>query len=212
VLDPDEIDRRRVCEMVSLTAEMQLVGHAPWLCAEVLTSRPDFILICSNLVTANLKELRSLTRELPSLRFVFFDRKPSINTFLDALSLPVCGLLSLNHLSGQEFVRSLTTISLGGAVIEPIAAQELIEHLRELPTGVLSEAAGLSPLSQRENEVLAYVSNGMANKEIASRLHISLGTVRAHLRSIFRKLDVSSRTAAANFNRHLGGIAARGSS
>ena len=51
-------------------------------------------------------------------------------------------------------------------------------------------------LSGRETEILRQVSCGLSNKEIAGELSITVGTTKGHLYRIFRKLDVSSRTAA----------------
>ncbi len=56
---------------------------------------------------------------------------------------------------------------------------------------------GLEALTGREKEILARVTEGMSNKEIASVLHISERTVKNHLSNIFRKLNVSDRTQAA---------------
>lgn len=53
------------------------------------------------------------------------------------------------------------------------------------------------PLSRRELEVLSLAAQGLNNAEIARHLVVSIRTVHAHLRSIYRKLDVHSRTAAA---------------
>jgi NarL family two-component system response regulator YdfI len=51
-------------------------------------------------------------------------------------------------------------------------------------------------LSEREQEVLAFLAQGAANKEIAHRLHITERTVKAHVTSIFNKLGVNSRAEA----------------
>ncbi len=53
-----------------------------------------------------------------------------------------------------------------------------------------------TPLSPREMEILQYVTRGLSNKEIASELSLSIRTVQGHLRQIFKKLGVSSRTEA----------------
>ena len=60
------------------------------------------------------------------------------------------------------------------------------------------------PLSSRELEVLALVAKGLTNREIAARLYLSLHTVKAHARSIYAKLGVSSRTQAVARGRALG--------
>jgi len=66
------------------------------------------------------------------------------------------------------------------------------------PSLVAKLAAGMSnePLTGRELEVLALLARGKSNKEIGKNLYISETTVKSHLRSIFTKLNVLSRTAA----------------
>jgi LuxR family maltose regulon positive regulatory protein len=54
----------------------------------------------------------------------------------------------------------------------------------------------VEPLSDREAEVLQLIAQGLTNREIASRLYLSLNTIKAHTRNIYGKLDVHSRTQA----------------
>ncbi|MFP4564226.1 MAG: response regulator transcription factor, partial [Spirochaetia bacterium] len=62
----------------------------------------------------------------------------------------------------------------------------------------------LESLSERELEVLEIIAQGLSNQEIAERLYLSLYTVKAHIRNIFGKLDVTSRTQAVARARELG--------
>jgi predicted ATPase/DNA-binding CsgD family transcriptional regulator len=76
-----------------------------------------------------------------------------------------------------------------------LTAEQAVEEALKADVSSPSEE-GLSP---RELEVLGLVAEGLANAEIAKRLFVSVRTVHAHLRSIYRKLGVSSRTAAARY-------------
>ena len=67
-----------------------------------------------------------------------------------------------------------------------------------------------SELSERELEILRLVASGASNKEIAQDLCISLNTVKVHLRNIFDKTGVSSRTEAALYAMRMGWVAAPG--
>jgi LuxR family maltose regulon positive regulatory protein len=62
----------------------------------------------------------------------------------------------------------------------------------------------IEPLSDRELEILQLISEGLTNREIASRLFLSLNTVKAHSRNIYGKLDVHNRTEAVARARALG--------
>lgn len=75
------------------------------------------------------------------------------------------------------------------------AAQREGEHLRSLPIG--SRPALAAGLSQREQEVLAQVARGRSNKAIADALYVSPNTVKTHVASLLRKLDVHSRAQLA---------------
>jgi DNA-binding NarL/FixJ family response regulator len=77
------------------------------------------------------------------------------------------------------------------------AVQELLSLCRAPLAGGLTEC---------EAEVLRSVADGLSNTEIATRLNISPRTVHAHLRSIFEKLKVNSRTAATHEATRLGAI------
>jgi LuxR family maltose regulon positive regulatory protein len=90
-----------------------------------------------------------------------------------------------------------------------LAAVPVAEAEPTAPSRTQSQAPGLGseiiePLSEREVEVLQLVAKGLTNQEIASRLFLSLNTVKVHTRNIYGKLDVHSRTQAVDRARALG--------
>jgi LuxR family maltose regulon positive regulatory protein len=72
------------------------------------------------------------------------------------------------------------------------------------PKNQSSDAEWIEPLTERELEVLQLIANGLTNQDIASKLYLSLNTVKAHTRSIYGKLVVKSRTQAIVRARALG--------
>lgn len=67
----------------------------------------------------------------------------------------------------------------------------------ETPANILADHLVLiDPLTERELEVLRMIMDGYSNQEIGDKLFITLGTVKAHVSTIYRKLDVRSRTQA----------------
>jgi len=86
--------------------------------------------------------------------------------------------------------------------------QEL-RQLQELPRGEKGEAFMPSPLTRRETEILNHIAHGYMNKQIAAKLGISEQTIKNHMTSILRKLDVNDRTQAVVLAMHSGWISSR---
>ena len=101
-------------------------------------------------------------------------------------------------------------VDAGASVADVAADAELMVVAREprggsRVSGVFERDTASAPvLTQREREVLALLADGLANKQIASRLGISTNTVKTHLELLFDKLDVSTRTEAVTAAARMG--------
>jgi DNA-binding NarL/FixJ family response regulator len=87
--------------------------------------------------------------------------------------------------TGEDLVGAVRSVHEGGCHLSPSIAAKLAQSL------------AAEPLTAREEEVLALVTEGLCNKRVAKRLDIGVGTVKTHLRAAFDKLQVSSRAQAA---------------
>jgi DNA-binding NarL/FixJ family response regulator len=121
-------------------------------------------------------------------------------------------LLELVASTGQvdTFVLAHRTIPDVGRKLISAAADEFLSkafsHV-EVPSdtdlGVVPSSANLTTLSKRESEVYALLCRGMSNREIAAHLFLSEKTVKVHLRHVYEKLGVKTRTQAALLSQGL---------
>jgi DNA-binding NarL/FixJ family response regulator len=88
---------------------------------------------------------------------------------------------------------AIRTVAAGGAFFDPMIAGLVLRRL--LPEG--SETQN-SPLTPRETEILSLIAQGVSNNQIAEQLFVSLGTVKAHVAEILKKLAATDRAHAAS--------------
>ena len=99
--------------------------------------------------------------------------------------------------AGPELlVQAIHAAANGDALISPNVTARLLSTFAHGPAKG-KPAQPLTPLTEREEEVLAHVANGLTNAEIADELHVSLSTVKTHLASLMTKLDVRNRVGLA---------------
>ncbi|HXQ16494.1 MAG TPA: response regulator transcription factor [Caulobacteraceae bacterium] len=94
----------------------------------------------------------------------------------------------------EHCVEAIREIRRGGSPISPIIARQLLAQIRPEPPQPLN--LPVSPLSEREFEVLNLLSRGVSYAECADILHITANTIATHVKNIYRKLEVNSRAEA----------------
>lgn len=109
-----------------------------------------------------------------------------------------------------DFAHDIDMRSIDGVIMKSTTGAELVDALERIHRG---EFVGRCPigdrdlsatLTEREREVLALLSQGSTNREIAEELYISIDTVKTHVRKVFAKLGVGNRTQAALMARDNG--------
>ena len=130
------------------------------------------------------------------------------------------GVLVIAAQVRQQPLVSAMRRGLGGLVLASCSERELLAAVLALAAGqsyICVEVAqriavdfAREPLTMREEDVLQLLARGLCNKSIAGKLGIAVGTVKAHVKSIFGKLEASSRTEAASIATELGIIAIPG--
>ena len=116
-----------------------------------------------------------------------------------ASSIPDCRLMLLEGESGPPFVGDLDEVN--KTFFDFLSDEDPV--LPRMITGHTSQAL-IDPLNPREIQVLRLIREGKSNEDIGEQLVVTVGTVKAHLRNIYRKLDVRSRTQALARSGELG--------
>jgi NarL family two-component system response regulator LiaR len=101
----------------------------------------------------------------------------------------------LKNVSGDELISAVRAVYAGEPMIHPAVLRKVMTRFKTPPPAPAPVHA-LSPLSEREMEVLKIAAKGVSNRDIANELFISERTVQAHMRSVFNKLGVGSRSEA----------------
>lgn len=120
---------------------------------------------------------------------------------LPAIRAGASGFL-LKDTPPEELLAAVRTVHAGDSVIAPSTTRRLLEHVAGLPDPAGERArrdraaAALSPLTQREQEVLLAVGRGLSNTEIAAELFLSEATVKTHIGRIFAKCGLRDRVQA----------------
>lgn len=161
----------------------------------VATLDPDIVLCDVRLRGASGLDLtRRLVERDPGRRVVLLSVYDDEQYLYQALRAGAVGYL-LKRVNGDELVGYLEQVNGGETVVDATMAGRAAASAARLQRGEFWPGARLG-LSHRESEVLALVVAGLSNKAIAGRLVVGDETVKSHVRSIYRKLDVSDRAGA----------------
>src|SRR5436309_1982016 len=154
--------------------------------------QPDVILMDINLPGASGIECTArLTRQLPAAQVIMLTVYEDTASIFSALKAGACGYL-LKRSSPAEILEAMTTVRTGGAPMTSEIARKIVNAFQS----PVPNPADAAMLSAREIEILELLSQGRVSKEIADQLSISYHTVRVHLKHIYEKLHVRSRSEA----------------
>ena len=158
--------------------------------AKIKELRPDVVLMDINLPgMSGIRCTRGVKELLPDCHVVMLTVEEDDVDIFNALKAGASGYL-LKLTSPAEILASISQVVGGGAPMSNTIARKVIQTFHPIGTGAVEM------LTDRESEILKHLAQGYLYKEIAENLGISVETVHTHLRNVYRKLHVRSRTEA----------------
>lgn len=194
IVEDDAVLRRTLSRLVSDGRGFRCVAacaSAEEALQELPGAKPKVVLMDLNLPKMSGAEcIRRLKELLPSTQFIVLTVYEDSEHIFRALKAGASGYL-LKRAEPEEVIEAIRDASEGGAPMSSQIARRVVHSFHELEPG-----PPIAALTERENAILSLLCKGFANKEIGDQLSISIPTVRTHLRHIYEKLHVRSRTEA----------------
>ena len=218
-------DQRLLCEgfreLIELEPDLEVVGMAgdgeeALAMVERLSATrtaPDVVLMDVRMPRLDgIAATRAFKERWPEIRIVIlttFDERALIQAGLQAGAEGYV----LKDITAEQLAMTIRVVAQGQVLLHPDVAHKVLASLSSAPiepavtapaTPAFVGVSTLSPLTEREREVLALLAHGASNREISETLYIASGTVKRHLSNILGKLGVRDRTQAALKARELG--------
>jgi DNA-binding NarL/FixJ family response regulator len=192
--DNDEI-REGLSVLISGSAGFQCVATYPT--AEnalkyLPAHKPDVVLMDIQLPgMSGIECVRDLKKLLPDLQIMMLTVYEDDDNVFKSILAGASGYV-LKKTPPSELLEAISDLHNGGSPMSDRIARKVVQAFQQMG----KSSRETENLTQRESEILSYVAKGFQDKEIAEKFFLSSETVRTHLRNIYKKLHVRSRTEA----------------
>ena len=196
IADDHPILRKTLSNYLSHESEIQVVGEVGdrrGLVEQVRLSQPDILLLDAKMPGPSVMEtVGALKVHCPDVQILVLTASKNREQVLDLLKAGISGYI-LKEDDPDELLQAIHTIAAGKEWFSSGVAKVLVSTIRD------EEKKVHVALTRREKDVLRLMVTGASNEDVANQLFIATNTVKNHVRSIFRKLNVKTRVEAVLF-------------
>ena len=154
--------------------------------------RPDVVLMDIGLPgMSGIECVEELKKKLPEVQVMMLTVYEDDDRVFKSIVAGATGYVLKNTMPADLF-EAIRDLHNGGSPMSNVIARKVVQAFKQIG----DSSKDLENLSDRENEILSSVAKGYRDKEVAEKFYISVETVRKHLRNIYQKLHVRSRTEA----------------
>lgn len=204
IVDDHVLFREGLVSILHVRPEFEVVGEAGSVSEAIEMARqhePDLILMDWTLPDGDGSQAsKQILADQPNCKIVFLTIHEGDEKLFGAIRSGAKGYI-LKTVPSAKLIRALLDVEAGNAAISREMTGRLMEEFSHTAPADQNQPRVFASLSPREIEVLQEIVGGATNREIATKLFISVNTVKRHIHSIFEKLGVENRHQAAEFAR-----------
>lgn len=202
LVDDQALFREALATLLRQNAKLEVVGEAENGETGVDAARrlkPDVVLMDLRMpAMSGVEATRRLRESLPETRILVLTTFEDDEDVFPAIKAGASGYV-LKASPADKLVEAICAVMRGGTPLEPTVASKLMSEYNRLSSAADEKSLQRlpDPLSARELDVLRALAGGLSNKEIATSLGLTEGTVKNHVTQVLGKLGVFDRTQAA---------------
>ena len=206
VVDDHPVVRQGLKQLLELNGEIVVVGEADTglECLQLIKKGcPDLIFLDISMPgISGIETARLISKKFPQVKIVFLTVHEDAQSVAEAIRVGAKGYI-LKKVNRDALMRAVHHVMADGAFLDPTVTSMLFEHLKkDERTSDEEPERSQRSLSKRELEILKGIVEGHTDRQIAKSLFISEHTVRSHIKNVYRKLGVSSRSQAVGKALH----------
>lgn len=200
LVDDHEVVRQGLRSLLEAEGDIEVVAEAEnGVSAVSLASahHPDVVVMDVRMPGGSgVEACRAIRDERPEAQVIMLTSFSDDEALFNSIIAGAAGFV-LKQIRGRDLIDAIRTVAQGKSLLDPDVTKRVLERLRKAKFE--EKDAKLSRLSPQEERILDMVGEGLTNREIAERIHLSDKTVKNYVSTILQKLEVARRAEAASY-------------
>lgn len=200
LVDDHEIVRQGLRSLLEAEDDIAVVAEADnGTVAVSLASahQPDVVVMDVRMPGGSgVEACRAIRDERPDAQVIMLTSFSDDDALFNSIMAGAAGFV-LKQIRGRDLLDAIRTVGSGRSLLDPAVTQRVLERLRKAKFD--DKDPKLARLSPQEERILGMIGEGLTNREIAGRIHLSDKTVKNYVSTILQKLEVARRAEAASY-------------
>ena len=204
VIEDNRLLREGITAMIKEQPDLKVVaalGTSENILKKINTLKPNVTLLDLGLRSQNsLQVVKSVKKNFSGVKIIVMDLVPVQEEVFEFVQAGVSGFI-LKDASVDDFLRTIRSVAGGNKVLPPHLTGSLFSQIVEHAVSGPKKFSLIKSvrMTKREKQVIELIADGLTNKEIAQKLHLSTYTVKSHVHNILEKLALHTRVQIAKY-------------